>query len=367
MTALPVARERPHLRLVASGTPRLRPQAAAPEFPAPARRGGADLPLFHRPASVAILNQDPDVLQALARTLPRRWRLRTFTSADGFLNCLQQEPPPWEVDLWAQQELIAQWHAGTNLVPLVLRYWMSNPQRHRFTAVAAVDEHLVGHDCVDVLADLVNWPGHRVLMLGGLEMDAAVRALQCGVASSFAFKHGHTLRGELQQVIDPLLNTPNPRLQQLWYSTLKPQQIEALRKPGVAQDLHGYLRACFTEWVFLGDPFGVLALDAGGTAYWLQLEFKDQLDELSELSEMAGMNSHDANDVRNAVKLSNLDLRRSLMLPGADALPARHVGDEPGLLAACTRIDLLPAKTRPAHVRAGPHVRNHVSALSEAG
>lgn len=368
MTASP-ARARPYLRLVAPGTPRLRPAGDDLNVPAPApgTRAGGEFPLFHRPASVAILNQDPGVLQSLRRALPRRWRLRTFMSPESFLNHLQQEPPRWEVDLWAQQDLIAEWHAGAALIPLVLRYWISHPQRHLFTAVAALDEHLAGHDAVDVLADLVNWPGHRVLMIGAGDMEGAVRALQAGVVNAFAFKGDLSLRGELLQAIDPLLCTPNPRLQQLWYSTLKPRQIEALRKPGVATDLHRYLHACFTEWVFLGDPFGVLALDAGGAAYWLQLEFHDDLDELAELSELVGMRSTEAAEVRRGCKLSNLDLRRALMLHGADASTARQVGDVPGLLAACTRIDLMPGSTRPVRSRRAPTERKHVSALSAAG
>lgn len=367
MTALH-ARARPHLRLVASGMPRLRP-AARDIAPVPAVRGGAELPLFHRPASVAILNQDAGVLQSLAGTLPRRWRLRTFMSPESFLNHLQQEPPRWEVDLWAQQDLIAQWHAGTALIPLVLRYWMSHPQRHLFTTVAAVDDRLAGHDAVDVLADLVAWPGHKVLMLGASDLEGAVRALNDGLVNAIALKNDFSLRGELLQVIEPLRCTPHARLQQLWYSTLKPQQLEALRKPGVAQDLYQYLHASFTEWVFLGDPFGVLALDAGGAAYWLQLEFPEQLEELAEVSEMAGMSSGDAAQVRRGVKLSNLDLRRALLVPGADALAARQVGDSAGLLAACTRIDVLaasPSRSRSRELNLSKS-RNHVPALSAAG
>lgn len=367
MTALH-ASARPHLRLVASATPRLR--APGRELaPVPAVRVGAELPLFHRPASVAILNQDAGVLQSLAGSLPRRWRLRTFMSPESFLNHLQQEPPRWEVDLWAQQDLIAQWHAGTALIPLVLRYWMSHPQRHHFTSVAAVDDRLAGHDAVDVLADLVAWPGHKVLMLGASDLEGAVRALNDGLVNAIALKNNFSLRSELLQVIAPLLCTPHARLQQLWYSTLKPQQLEALRKPGVAQDLYQYLHASFTEWVFLGDPFGVLALDARGAAYWLQLEFQDQLEELAELSEMAGMSSSDAALVRRGVTLSNLDLRRALLVPGADSLGARQVGDAPGLLAACTRIDVLAAGSSRSRGR-GHNVsisRNHVPALSAAG
>ena len=367
MTALH-ASARPHLRLVASGTPRLR-RAARDVAPVPAVRGGAELPLFHRPASVAILNQDAGVLQGLAGTLPRRWRLRTFMSPDSFLNHLQQEPPRWEADLWAQQELIAQWHAGTELIPLVLRYWMSNPQRHLFTSVAAVDDRLAGQDAVDVLADLVAWPGHKVLMLGPSDLERAVRALNDGLVNAIALKNDFSLRSEMLQVIEPLLCTPHARLQQLWYSTLKPQQLEALRKPGVAQDLYQYLHASFTEWVFLGDPFGVLALDAGGAAYWLQLEFHDQLEELAELSEMAGMSRSDAAQVRRGVRLSNLDLRRALLVPGADSLAARQVGDAPGVLAACTRIDVLAAKSSRSRGREHnvSNLRNHVPALSAAG
>lgn len=365
MTGSPT-RARPYLRLVASGTPRLA-AGSGRSAPVPATRAGAELPLFHRPGRVAILHQDQGATQQLARTLPRRWRLRTFMSPDSFLNFLQQEPPRWEVDLWAQQELIAQWHAGTPLLPLVLRYWMSSPQRHLFTEVAAVHERLAGADAADVLADLVNWQGHRVLMLAGQDLDGAVRALQRGVASAFALQNEISLRDELLRVIDPLLSSPQVRLQQLWYSTLKPHQLQLLRGPGVAQDLRSYLHASFTEWVFLGDPFGVLALDAGGTAYWLQLEAQRDLGELAELSELAGMRREDAAAVERGAKLSNLELRGALMLPGADAVTARQVGHGPGLLAACTRIDLLPDRTRAGGARRPLPVRNHVPALSAAG
>lgn len=339
----------PHLRLVKNGLPRLAPAAGAAR-PAPqVHCAGTSLPLFHRPAQVVMLSEDEALMRSLAQTLPRRWRMRAFQSATSCLNYLQQEPPRWEADLWAQQDLIAQWHCGSPLIPLILRYWTSSSQRHLFTGVTIADGLMAGTDGLEVLSELVDWPGHRVLLHGAFDVEIASRALERRLIDGVVAKSQQSLHADLLRVAGSLLATPSARHQQLWYSTLNPAQLNVLRRAGVAADLHAYLHASFTEWIFIGDPFGALCLDAAGAVHWLQLESVEQLDELADIALEAGMPAEEADEVRCGRKLSNQELRGALLLAGADAVTARQIGDEPGVFAASTRIELTSFASPTSH------------------
>jgi CheY-like chemotaxis protein len=316
-------------RLAARGARKLADGAEAPR-----------VPLYHRPGCVAVLDDDPGFLDELTRSFPRQWRTRGFLSAEGCLNHLQQEPPLWEADFWAQQELVSLWQLGAPLIPLVLRYWATSPERHTLTSVLVVDQLMPGTDGIEMLRELVDWPGSAVLMSGDFDEYLATDAFNSGLIDQYVVKQQSSLRADLVGAVSRLLARPNPRHQQIWAGTVKPAQADLLRRPAIARDLDAYLRASFVEWIVIGEPFGVLGLDAQGSAHWLQLTTREELAAQADLSEQHGMGRVDADEVRAGRKLSNVALRSALGLDDARAIPAFQVGEQPGLLAGATRIEV---------------------------
>jgi CheY-like chemotaxis protein len=320
------------------------PRLASPELlqrATVARRGGATrVPLYHRTGSVVLLDDDPDFVDMLSGVLPRGWQVRKFLSPESCLNHLQQQPPQWEADFWAQQEIVEQARTGVSLLALLLRYWATTPARHTLTKVLVLDYLMPGRDGLDTLRDLVDWPGHRVLLTGAFDEWLAVDAFNEGLIDHFVQKQQPDLHNALVGMIEGLLARPNPRHHQIWSATLESEQMQLLQRADVARDLNAFLSASFVEWVVIGKPFGVLGLDGKGHAYWLQLESLAQLDELAEHALEAGAMRDDGAAIRAGNKLANVAMRQSLGMGGTDVLPALRIGDQPLLAGALTRIDI---------------------------
>lgn len=296
--------------------------------------------LYKRAGRVALLDDDPDFVEMLRLVLPPSWGLRTFLSSISCLNHLQQEPPRWEADIWAQQELVAQWHAGAPMIPLILRYWATTPDRTALTKVLITDYNMPGRDGLDTLRDLVTWPGHRVLMTGAFDDRLAVDAFNAGLIHHYIEKQRSDLTVSLISAVDGLMAKAIERYNQVWNAALRPQQLQVLRDPDVAAELQSFLTASFVEWMVIGDPFGVIGLDPRGRVHWVQLEVERNLGELAEITKAAGASASDATDVQAGRRLSNAELRRSLGLGGSDFPKALSVGENTGVLAAITRIDV---------------------------
>jgi hypothetical protein len=115
----------------------------------------------------------------------------------------------------------------------------------------------------------------------------------------------------------------------------------------VAAELQAFLSASFVEWMVIGDPFGVIALDAAGRVRWVQLELESNLSELAEIAAAAGASPGEAAEVRAGLRLPNAELRRNLGLTGSDLPKALSVGEATGVLAAITRIDVRGAANHP--------------------
>ena len=291
--------------------------------------------LFHRPGTVVLLDDDPDYLEMLAMVLPRTWHVKLFIRPVQCINYLQQEPPFWEADAWHQQQLIDNWHDGKALIPQLLAYWSTYTERYALTRVCIVDYSMPGMDGLEALAELVDWPGSRVLLTGQADEQVAVRAFNRGLIEQFIAKQAPDISRQLIEAVERLLAMPNARHAQTWRVTLGPEQNALLRMPSVARDLTAFAARHWVEHVAIGDPFGVLGMDAAGRVSWLQLETPDGLKALAELAELEHVAPSSVDDIRHGRMLADLELRQSL---GRDEAPelaqAFPLGEERALVGA---------------------------------
>lgn len=291
--------------------------------------------LFQRPGTVVFLDDDPDYLEMLALVLPRQWHLKLFLRPQDCINYLQQEPPFWEADAWNQQQLVEHWREGKPLIPQLLGYWSKYTERYALTRVCVVDYSMPAMDGLQALGELVDWPGSRVLLTGQADEQVAVNAFNRGLIDQFIAKQTPDISHRLIDAVEHLMAAPNPRHSQIWRATLTPQQNALLRVPSIGRDLTDFVNKRWVEHVVIGDPFGVLGMDANGQVSWLQLEPVSGLEDLAVLAEAEGLGTAAAADIRNGRKLVDLELRQALAHGAPPELnPAFIIGREENLLGA---------------------------------
>ena len=327
------ARNNPKPRLVPSATPVAERDLDVGPIPL-----GRPFPLYHRPGTVVLLDDQPDLLERLAAVLPKDWSIVTFASPHSCLNYLQQEPPRWEADFWAQRRIIDDWYENVPLIPQILAYWAEQPDRNALTQVFVCDDLMPGMDGVDLLGELVDWPGYRVL-LNSADDDFEIVGHH-GLIDRCLPKQAPDLVAILTDAVNGFLDMPNARRCQIWSRTLSVDQALLLRMPSIAEDLANFARRTWVEWVAIGDPFGILGIDGAGQISWLQLEPAAELPALAEAAARHGATPCEQDDIRNGRSISDHKLQKCLgRCKPASVLPAFYVGDCGELLAAIQRID----------------------------
>ncbi len=305
-----------------------------------------NFPLFHRPGAIVFLDDDPAYLEMLAMVLPRQWNVKLYMRSQACINQLQQEPPLWEADAWAQQEMIDNWRAGHALIPQILHYWSTQTDRYGLTQVCVFDYAMPGMDGLQALGELTDWPGGRVLLTGQADEHVAVSAFNRGLIDQFIAKQTPDISQYLIAVVQRMLDRPQLRHSQIWRAALTQPQQALLQLPSVSRHLASLGASHWVEHVVIGQPFGVLGMDAEGRLSWLQLESAAGLAELAELAESQGLSADAAAAIREGRTLVDLELQQALGQFGAPRLtPAFSIGHEGSLLGALFPVYLASSPT----------------------
>src|SRR6185369_1746728 len=82
--------------------------------------------------------------------------------------------------------------------------------------------------------------------------------------------------------------------------------------PSVGRDLAGFAAKRWVEHIVIGSPFGILGMDAAGHVGWLQLETPEGLKAMAELAEIEGVPPSGLQEIRQGLKLADLELRQGL-------------------------------------------------------
>lgn len=304
------------------------------------------IPLFHRPGSILFLDDDTDYLEMLGMVVPAHWQAELFSRPAGFAARMQDEPARWEADAQRQVQMVEAWRQGQALVPLVLRYWAEHPERYALASTCVVDYAMPGTNGLNVLNNMLDWPGSRVLLTGQADEQIAVQAFNDGLIDQFVPKQATDITRHLLGVLRKLGHAPHTRLNAIWRGTLRPAQQSLLQMPSVAKALQNHTQQNWVEYVVLGEPFGLLGLDAAGRAHWFQLEASDGLHDLAELAATVGLRYDTTRAIESGQCLAAIELHQQLGLSGpVRTAPAQEVGDDGVLYGAHFPLDTaeLPA------------------------
>lgn len=302
--------------------------------------------LFQRPGSILFLDDDPEYLDMLGMVIPAHWQVELYSRPSGFSERMHQEPAHWEADAALQLQMIDRWRHGQPLIPQVLRYWATQPSRYQLAKTCVVDYAMPGTNGLQVLDTLLDWPGSRVLLTGQADEQIAVQAFNNGLIDQFVPKQASDITRLLLGVLRKLAIAAHPRLNTLWRAVLRPAQQSMLQIPSVAQALQVYTEKHWVEYVVLGEPFGLLGLDAEGRCHWLQLEPTAQLGDLAELAASAGLGLDVVRAIELGQRLPAVELHQQLGLRGpVRTSPTLSMGDDGTLRAAVFTLETaeLPA------------------------
>lgn len=299
----------------------------------------ACFPLYWRPGRVAFLDDDPDYLEMLAEVMPEDWAVSLFEQPAAFIRSLQQEPPLESTDEWQHRRMLERWRDGAALIPQFVEYWRQDGQaRYARHNVCVVDYSMPAMNGIEALDELVQWSGHRVLLTGRADEQIAVRAFNRGIIDQYIPKQSPDITERLISCVRELRALTSERLQQTWRNTLSWTQLQLMRDTSVAGALRAALdqRGCVEHFV-IGDPFGVLALDAEGRSWWLQLETPRRLEELAQLAQEIGFDAQTQNDIRagRCVLDAELTLGLGRSRRQAERHPAQRLDCGPELYGAC--------------------------------
>jgi CheY-like chemotaxis protein len=290
------------------------------------------LPLYHRSGSVLFLDDDIDYLEMLGMVVPTHLQVELYARPAVFLGRMRDEPARWESDAALHLLMIERWRQGHALAPQVLRYWGSNPARYQLAHTCVVDYAMPGTDGLKVLDTLLDWPGSRILLTGQADEQIAIQAFNRGLIDQFIPKQTADIAGRLLTTLVRLAQLPHPRLNTVWRTALQPAQQSLLQVPSVAQALLERAMRHWIEYVVLGEPFGLLGLDAGGQSHWLQLEPVSGLPDVGDLARSAGLGFDTVRAIQSGNLLPAVELHQQLALRGPiRTAPAFPIGED-GLL-----------------------------------
>jgi len=291
-------------------------------------------PLFRRPGAVVLLDDDADYLEMLAMVLPRHWPLRLFTRPTQCVHAMHRELRLWEADLWQVQYAVDLWRQGKPLLPQVLGYWARATERFSLTQVCVVDFSMPAMDGLQVLSELVDWPGARVMLTGQADERVAVDAFNRGLIDQYIPKQVAEMATLLAKSLRRLADPFHDRHDAIWRATLRPQQMALFRQGGAGPALKALMEREWVDHVVMGDPFGVLGLDLDGRATWLQLVPREQLAAHAQAAAAEGLAGEVLQAVREGRAMVCTQVRGHLGLHGHGPVVPTFALDSEGLLLA---------------------------------
>lgn len=288
-------------------------------------------PLYHRPNAVVFLDDDVRYLDMLADVMPQDWCVRLYTHTGDCIEDLRQQHPEWQRDVDAHLQITENWRAGVSLVPQLLQYWRTQPQRYALANVLVVDYSMPAMTGLDVLKALPQWPAQRVLLTGQADESLAVKAFNQRLINQFVPKQHPQIGQYLAQVVRELNASPLPVHDSIWRNALKKEQHAVLQIDTVQHALAALVQErVWVEYCVLAEPFGILGLNAQAAPQWLQLEPTHDLADAAELAESAGHSSQEAHKIRLGTHLTSAELALALSgdvpLALAPAFPIGQLG-----------------------------------------
>jgi CheY-like chemotaxis protein len=267
---------------------------------------------FLKPYSIAFIDDDRDFLELLAMAVPASWNGHFFSKTHTFIDYLQHNTLLAQRDLALFSKVFSWENGKDNAITHVIHYWRQNPQRWSVCDLALLDFSMPKMTGLDVLNELPNWQGLRVLLTGVADEKVAVQAFNQSLIQHYLPKQSDDLIGKLNAAVSRLNLQLHSQQQMLVKSHLSDTQLGLLRHESSAFELQMFAKTHWVEYLVLGNPFGILGLSATGQLSWLQLERSGDIDDLKSIAHTEHWDAQTLQAIARGNVLSNSLLRQAL-------------------------------------------------------
>lgn len=273
-------------------------------------------PLVKLPRRVMYVDDDGGFLNALRRTMPRVPRKFCDSPATA-LDTIRAEAPYWRsIERLLANAMEASDTQGGEASHYVTQYFQ-DWRRFHLTSVLVVDYNMPGMNGLELVRELGDCPTRRVLLTGVADAEVAVGAFNKGLIQKFIPKSTPNLNREITASADEMHRSVCEHLGHLIRSTVSAAHIELLHEPKVATMLAALVEddLGWSEYVVVGQPFGLLGMSHDGPLQWLQLETQESLREQADALADLGYASTALSAVSDGTALSVHEIETQLGLP----------------------------------------------------
>lgn len=274
-------------------------------------------PLYRRPTSVVLLDDDVRFLDLVGVVLPPHWAIKLFSEPQTLLNYLENDTKIHEEENWVHREIVGAAREGQSAMQAILQYWKDKGiSRYSLSSVCVLDYSMPQMTGVEVLEKIQHWNGFRILLTGQADEMLAIRTFNQGLIQQFIPKQSRDMAKRLIEAINKLMNETAGQLDKIWLGSLTKDQHNLLQKPHITEKLLELIQQYqWTEYVVIGAPFGILGLNRDGQASWLQIESQQGLrswDDLLEVAQSEGLPEPQLQALATGECMIDLELRFAL-------------------------------------------------------
>lgn len=299
-------------------------------------------PLLYLPRREMFVDDDTTYLDALRMALPPRLARSFYSRPEDARSSLEVEGRYWG----NTEKLLARalaWrtdHLGE--AELYVMSYFRDWRRFHLTSALFVDFHMPGMDGLKLLSAIDALPSRRILLTGVADAEVAVKAFNRGTIHKFVPKNSPDFSKALRECAEDMHLLVCEHLGQLLRPTLTDAQVELLQEPGVAKGLWDKVRTLrWTEFVVVGQPFGILGMGPAGPLQWLQLETRESLKGLAEAAAETGYSAADVKAIERGDAVPVAELLQSVGLPDEQSMaPLERIADVPLLFGGTIDLDV---------------------------
>jgi CheY-like chemotaxis protein len=301
-----------------------------------------NFPLLKLPIRVIYVDDKGNFLEVLRQTLPKRHAREFITSPLDAVDRLTKEADYWRALInILSTSAIAEDETQGFAQRLVSNYF-NDWSRFHLTSVLNVDYAMPSMNGLDMIRQIGNWPGRRVLLTGEADTAVAIDAFNSGLIHKFIPKSTPNLYRVLKQAYEEMHRNVCEHIGHLVQPTLTVEQRDILSNPSVISGLDTMIKDLeWVEYITVGAPFGLLGMGHSGKLQWLQLETASSIKALAEMADEAGYSPEDVQHLRAGSFLINLELNAELgVTKRADLREATILSRFPQVFAATFTLDV---------------------------
>lgn len=243
-----------------------------------------NFPLFLQKGVLLSLD-DEEIFHRLLGKVLSHWSIEHFTEIPDFTEAMRQQVSLQDKACDRLTRMLADWREeGASLKESLFEFW-SDPAFQGLASLVMVDYRMPHASGVEVLSTqmLQAWRGAKLLLTAHADDRIAVEAFNGSLIDKFVSKQviADDPRS-LDTLVTSVVEAGNDALQRVWASQITHQQQLSLEL-AKTQLFRIIKENGWTKHAVIGQPFGILGMNAKGRAQWLQIETQESFRELKEL------------------------------------------------------------------------------------